>query len=143
LPRIREGWRRLHDGEGWRRLRGICALELLSARRVRSFQAVRENEVGHLLGAIAAASTRRQGIGGSVARGSVSREGEDQRPLDTTMDGSFRALVANLLALPVPTVAAVTGHAAVALAHVAVVMRGSRGRSAPAWQERPLEQRIG
>jgi enoyl-CoA hydratase/carnithine racemase len=64
------------------------------------------------------------------------------------MDGSFRALVANLLALPVPTVAAVTGHAAAAgcaldLAHVIVVMRGSRGRSAPAWQERPLEQRIG
>jgi cytochrome P450 len=43
-------------GEGWRRLRGICALELLSARRVQSFRAVREDEAGRLLRAVAAAA---------------------------------------------------------------------------------------
>ena len=43
-------------GEGWRRLRGICALELLSARRVQSFRPVREDEAGRLLRAVAAAA---------------------------------------------------------------------------------------
>lgn len=43
-------------GDGWRTLRRICTLELLSARRVRSFRAVREEEVGRLLRAVAAAA---------------------------------------------------------------------------------------
>ncbi|XP_040382973.1 desmethyl-deoxy-podophyllotoxin synthase-like [Oryza brachyantha] len=41
-------------GDGWRALRRICTLELLSARRVRSFRAVREEEAGRLLRAVAA-----------------------------------------------------------------------------------------
>jgi hypothetical protein len=43
-------------GEGWRQLRRICALELLSARRVHSFRPVREHELGGLLRSIAAAA---------------------------------------------------------------------------------------
>ncbi|KAL6626937.1 hypothetical protein ACP70R_030663 [Stipagrostis hirtigluma subsp. patula] len=48
------------------------------------------------------------------------------------MGNAFRGLVADLLAIPMPTVAAVTGHAAaggvgLVLAHDAVVMRASRG----------------
>jgi Delta3-Delta2-enoyl-CoA isomerase len=52
--------------------------------------------------------------------------------LHGAMDGGLRALLADLLALRVPTVAAVTGHAAaagcaLALAHDAALMRASRG----------------
>ncbi|EAZ02036.1 hypothetical protein OsI_24071 [Oryza sativa Indica Group] len=43
-------------GERWRRLRGICSLELLNARRVRSFRPIREEQVARLVGAIAAAA---------------------------------------------------------------------------------------
>ncbi|CAN6271716.1 unnamed protein product [Urochloa humidicola] len=43
-------------GEGWRQLRRTCALELLSARRVASFRAVREDEAGRLLRSVAAAA---------------------------------------------------------------------------------------
>jgi hypothetical protein len=42
-------------GDHWRQLRKICIMELLSARRVQSFRHVREEEVGRLLTAIAAA----------------------------------------------------------------------------------------
>ncbi|XP_066395464.1 desmethyl-deoxy-podophyllotoxin synthase-like [Miscanthus floridulus] len=42
-------------GAGWRQLRRICTTELLSARRVRSFRAVREDEVRRLLRSVAAA----------------------------------------------------------------------------------------
>ena len=50
----------------------------------------------------------------------------------TASPRAFRGLVADLLALPVPTVTAVTGHAAgagcaLALAHDVVAMRASRG----------------
>jgi hypothetical protein len=43
-------------GDGWRQMRRVCTLELFSARRVRSFRAVREDELGRLLRAIAAAT---------------------------------------------------------------------------------------
>jgi len=44
-------------GEGWRWLRKICALELLSARRVQSFAPVRADELGRLLRSVAASSS--------------------------------------------------------------------------------------
>ncbi|KAL6838801.1 hypothetical protein ACP4OV_031515 [Aristida adscensionis] len=63
-----------------------------------------------------------------------ARAGAGAAPADrlSAMRAAFRGLVADLLALPVPTVAAVTGHAAgsglgLALAHDAAVMRASRG----------------
>jgi hypothetical protein len=40
-------------GAMWRRLRRICTTELLSARRVRSFRSIREDEAAHLARAIA------------------------------------------------------------------------------------------
>ncbi|GJN19207.1 hypothetical protein PR202_gb06454 [Eleusine coracana subsp. coracana] len=43
-------------GEGWRQIRKICALELLSARRVSSFRPIREDEARRLLRAVAAAA---------------------------------------------------------------------------------------
>ncbi|CAL5085343.1 unnamed protein product [Urochloa decumbens] len=42
-------------GDGWRQLRRICTTELFSTRRVRSFRAVREEEVRRLLRSIASA----------------------------------------------------------------------------------------
>ncbi|XP_051202822.1 desmethyl-deoxy-podophyllotoxin synthase [Lolium perenne] len=41
-------------GDEWRQMRKICTVELLSARRVRSFRPVREEEAGRLLRAVAA-----------------------------------------------------------------------------------------
>nr|CAB3449117.1 unnamed protein product [Digitaria exilis] len=43
-------------GEGWRQLRKICALELLSARRVHSFRHVRADELRRLLLSVDAAA---------------------------------------------------------------------------------------
>jgi cytochrome P450 len=43
-------------GDHWRRLRKICAMEVLSAARVRSFRPVREEEVARLVGAIISSS---------------------------------------------------------------------------------------
>jgi hypothetical protein len=40
-------------GDLWRQLRRICVLELLSARRVRSFRRIREEEAGGLLRSVA------------------------------------------------------------------------------------------
>ncbi|XP_020597992.1 premnaspirodiene oxygenase-like [Phalaenopsis equestris] len=42
--------------EFWRQMRRLCSMELLSIRRVRSFRAVREDEVSHLIRHIAASS---------------------------------------------------------------------------------------
>ncbi|KAJ1258882.1 hypothetical protein BS78_10G109900 [Paspalum vaginatum] len=42
-------------GAMWRRLRRICTTELLSARRVRSFRSIREDEAAHLARAVAVA----------------------------------------------------------------------------------------
>ncbi|CAL4926114.1 unnamed protein product [Urochloa decumbens] len=42
-------------GDLWRHLRRLCTLELLSARRVRSFRRVREDEAARLLRSVAAA----------------------------------------------------------------------------------------
>ncbi|KAL6629984.1 hypothetical protein ACP70R_029749 [Stipagrostis hirtigluma subsp. patula] len=64
-------------GDGWRQLRKICALELLSARRVQSFRPVREDEAGRLLRAVAAAAAASspvnlsEGIAGYVADSTV------------------------------------------------------------------------
>ncbi|CAN6176583.1 unnamed protein product [Urochloa humidicola] len=43
-------------GDGWRQLRRICTTELFSARRVRSFRAVREDEVRRLLRSVASSA---------------------------------------------------------------------------------------
>jgi hypothetical protein len=48
-------------GAMWRRLRRICTTELLSARRVRSFRSIREDEAAHLARAIATATDARSG----------------------------------------------------------------------------------
>ncbi|XP_022956389.1 cytochrome P450 71B26-like [Cucurbita moschata] len=44
-------------GERWRELRKICMLELFNARRVQSFQEIREEEVGRLLNSISQSSS--------------------------------------------------------------------------------------
>jgi cytochrome P450 len=44
-------------GDHWRQLRKICIMELLSARRVRSFGPVREEEAARLVQAVVSAAT--------------------------------------------------------------------------------------
>ncbi|TVU22799.1 hypothetical protein EJB05_32518, partial [Eragrostis curvula] len=94
-----------------------------------------------LLSAIRSAVAASAGAGALVlaAEGKYFSNGFDQAwartvplHLQAAMGDAFCGLVADLLALPMPTVAAVTGHAVaagcvLALAHDTVVMRGSRG----------------
>lgn len=94
-----------------------------------------------LLAALRSAVAASAGAGALVlaAEGKFFSNGFDQAwartappHLHSTMDGGLLALVADLLALRMPTVAAVTGHAAaagcaLALAHDAVLMRRTRG----------------
>ncbi|KAG8051427.1 hypothetical protein GUJ93_ZPchr0001g30386 [Zizania palustris] len=62
-------------GKKWRQLRAICTLELLSAKRVRSFRPLREEQVARLVGAIAAAATACCGpSAGQLAAVNVSRQ---------------------------------------------------------------------
>ncbi|RCV10273.1 hypothetical protein SETIT_2G099300v2 [Setaria italica] len=56
LPDGAEGLIFAPYGDVWRQLRRICTVELLSARRVRSFRAVREQDAGRLLREVAAAA---------------------------------------------------------------------------------------
>ncbi|KAL6865314.1 hypothetical protein ACP4OV_016465 [Aristida adscensionis] len=53
-------------GDLWRQLRRLCVLELFSARRVRSFRRVREEEAAGLLRSVAAACAAAQGAGGAA-----------------------------------------------------------------------------
>uniref|UniRef100_A0ACD5UIZ7 Uncharacterized protein n=1 Tax=Avena sativa TaxID=4498 RepID=A0ACD5UIZ7_AVESA len=54
IPRGAEGIIFAPYGDEWRQIRKICTVELLSARRVRSFRPVREEEAGRMLRAVAA-----------------------------------------------------------------------------------------
>ncbi|XP_047076493.1 desmethyl-deoxy-podophyllotoxin synthase-like [Lolium rigidum] len=46
-------------GDAWRQLRKICTVEILSSRRVQSFRAVREDELGRLLRSVASEAEAR------------------------------------------------------------------------------------
>ncbi|KAG0481362.1 hypothetical protein HPP92_012220 [Vanilla planifolia] len=45
------------NGEFWRQMRRLCATQLLSSKRVRSFHAIRQSEISRLVRSIAAASS--------------------------------------------------------------------------------------
>ena len=68
-------------GPLWRQLRKISTMELLSARRVQSFRGVREEEVGRLVAAIAAASPTGEAVNLS------------QRIAELTNDTAVRSMI--------------------------------------------------
>uniref|UniRef100_A0A0D9Y8Q8 Cytochrome P450 n=1 Tax=Oryza glumipatula TaxID=40148 RepID=A0A0D9Y8Q8_9ORYZ len=76
-------------GDGWRTLRRICTLELLSARRVRSFRAVREEEVGRLLRAVAAAAA----VAALTTPGATAAVNLSERISAYVADSAVRAVI--------------------------------------------------
>ncbi|CAL5027887.1 unnamed protein product [Urochloa decumbens] len=72
-------------GALWRQLRRISVLELLSARRVRSFRRVREDEARRLAASLAAGAPTAGGAGGGVNVG--------ERLFAVTTDVTMRAVV--------------------------------------------------
>jgi cytochrome P450 len=55
-------------GDAWRQLRKICTVEILSSRRVQSFRAVREDELGRLLRSVASSEAEARPVVNLSAR---------------------------------------------------------------------------
>ncbi|KAF7028041.1 hypothetical protein CFC21_040019 [Triticum aestivum] len=71
-------------GDGWRQLRKICTLELLSNRRVHSFRAVRAEVLGRLLRSVASSASASASV--NLTRGLAS----------FVADSSLQAMVGRL-----------------------------------------------
>lgn len=88
-------------GDGWRQLRKICTLELLSNRRVHSFRRVREEVLGRLLRSVASSASASapvnltRGLASFVADSSVqamigSLRSDDRDTLFTLLREGFK-----------------------------------------------------